>query len=201
VESEILKTLSHPSCFGLDEIGLDHQYTFSPLDVQQTVFAQQLPIAMDRGISRSQQQCIHEKQRRIQRKSPRKSYPRTTRYDCLNHPPSFQANVYLQVHVHYFTFDLGLLWYFPHLRMGLTAVVCYSQHCQTMSAANNKRILLETDAPSVVLANVYGTLQSRLPFSHSLTMTAEFVANVVMWSRCRTCREGICDATNCTCRA
>ncbi|KAK0437721.1 uncharacterized protein EV420DRAFT_1486998 [Desarmillaria tabescens] len=39
------------------------------------------------------------------------------------------------------------------------------------------RYLLETDAPSVVLANVYGALESRLPFSHP-PMTAEFMADV-----------------------
>ncbi len=53
-----------------------------------------------------------------------------------------------------------------------------------MSANDNERILLETDAPYMVPANVYDTLepkQSRLPFSHSLIIpwTAEFVAGVM----------------------
>lgn len=53
-----------------------------------------------------------------------------------------------------------------------------------MSAADNQRILLETDAPYMVPANVYDALepkQSRLLFSHSLMIpwTAEFVAGIM----------------------
>ncbi|PBK82694.1 Metallo-dependent hydrolase [Armillaria gallica] len=154
VESEILTALSHPSCVGLAEIGLDYHYTFSLPDVQQRVFAQQLRIAVDRGIP------------------------------ITDH----------RLHIHCFTdtaaFGLRLLEYFPNLHIGVTGVVCYATNLNTaelfkqMSATDNTRILLETDAPYMVPANVYDALepkQSRLPFSHSLMIPwmAEFIAGVM----------------------
>ncbi|KAK0506755.1 hypothetical protein EDD18DRAFT_1098001 [Armillaria luteobubalina] len=134
VEYEIITALSHLSC----EIGLVWHYMFSPPDVQQQVSAQQLRIAVDRGI------CI------------------------MDHTWE----------VHGFTdtvaFGFCLLEYFPNLHIGVTGIVCYATNLNAaellkqMSVVNNKRILLETDAPYMVLANVYGPLepkQSRLPFA------------------------------------
>ncbi|KAG7440226.1 uncharacterized protein BT62DRAFT_1012875 [Guyanagaster necrorhizus] len=109
-------------------------------------------------------------------------------------PVSIHTNICIQVHIHYFTATFGLrlrlLDHFPNLHIGMTGVVCYASNSNTaellkqMAATDNKRILLETGAPFMVPANVYGALepkQSRLPFSHSLMIpwTAEFAADVM----------------------
>ncbi|KAK0462579.1 Metallo-dependent hydrolase [Desarmillaria tabescens] len=174
VESEILTALEHSACVGLGEIGLDYHYTLSPPDVQQRVFAQQLRIAVDRGIPITvHTREAEEDTERIMKEIVPKDH---------------------RVHIHCFTdtaaFGLRLLEYFPNLHIGVTGVVCYASNLNTsdllkqMAASGNKRILLETDAPYMVPANVYGALepkQSRLPFSHSLMIpwTAEFVAEVM----------------------
>ncbi|KAK0239609.1 hypothetical protein EDD85DRAFT_920113 [Armillaria nabsnona] len=130
------------------------------LEVQQRVFAQQLRIAVDRA---------EEDTERIMKEIVPKDH---------------------WVHIHSFTdtaFGLRLLDYFPNLHIGVTGVVYYAMNLNTaellkqMLASDNKRILLETDAPCMVPANVYDALepkQSRLPFSHSLIIpwTAEFRA-------------------------
>ncbi|SJL11823.1 uncharacterized protein ARMOST_15234 [Armillaria ostoyae] len=148
--------------------------THSPPDVQQWVFTQQLRIAVDRGIPITvHTREAEEDTERIMKEIVPKDH---------------------RVHIHCFTdtaaFGLRLLEYFPNLHIGVTGVVCYATNLNTaellkqMSANDNKRILLETDAPYMVPANVYGALepkQSRLPFSHSLMIpwTAEFVAGVM----------------------
>lgn len=53
-----------------------------------------------------------------------------------------------------------------------------------MLATNHRQILLETDTPYMVPANVYGALepnQSRLPFSHLLMIPwmAEFMVGIM----------------------
>ncbi|KAK0199546.1 hypothetical protein DFS33DRAFT_1388510 [Desarmillaria ectypa] len=174
VESEILTALSHPSCVGLGEIGLDYHYTLSPPDVQQRVFAQQLRIAVDRGIPITvHTREAEEDTERIMKEIVPKDH---------------------RVHIHCFTdtpaFGLRLLESFPNLHIGVTGVVCYASNINTaellkqMTATDNKRFLLETDAPYMVPANVYDALeprQSRLPFSHSLMIpwTAEFAAGIM----------------------
>ncbi|PBK59227.1 Metallo-dependent hydrolase [Armillaria solidipes] len=174
VESGILTALSHPSCVGLGEIGLDYHYTLSPPDVQQRVFTQQLRIAVDRGIPITvHTREAEEDTERILKEIVPKDH---------------------RVHIHCFTdtaaFGLRLLEYFLNLHIGVTGVVCYASNLNTaellkqMSATNNKRILLETDVPYMVPANVYGALepkQSRLPFSHLLMIPwiAEFVVGVM----------------------
>ncbi|KAK0229014.1 hypothetical protein IW262DRAFT_654764 [Armillaria fumosa] len=99
-----------------------------------------------------------------------------------------------RVHIHCFTdtptFGLCLLEYFPNLHIGLTGVVCYTtkfnnaDFLKQMAASDNKRILLETDVPYLVLVNLCDALkpkQLKPPFSQLLMIpwTAEFVAGVM----------------------
>ncbi|KAK0438372.1 hypothetical protein EV421DRAFT_2010654 [Armillaria borealis] len=156
VESEILTALSHPSCVGLGEIGLDYHYTLSPPDVQQRVFAQQLRIAVDRGIPIT----VHTREAEEDtEKIMKEIVPKDHR-----------------VHIHCFTdtasFGLRLLEYFPNLHISVTGVVCYA------SKLNTAELLKQMSATD---NNALEPKQSRLPFSHSLMIpwTAEFVADVM----------------------
>ncbi|SJL04279.1 uncharacterized protein ARMOST_07640 [Armillaria ostoyae] len=62
-----------------------------------------------------------------------------------------------RVHIHCFTdaaaFGLRLLDYFPTLHIGVTANLNTAELLKQMSANDNKRFLLETDAPYMVPAN------------------------------------------------
>lgn len=172
--------LNHPLCVGLGEIGLDYHYTRSPQDVQKTVFAQQLKLAVEKG----KPLTIHtrkaeEDTERIMKEIIPKDHP---------------------VHVHCFTdspdFALRLLSHFPNLHIGITGVVTFSTNLNTADLLRQMvrspelfRIVLETDAPYMVPSNVYPALladptftkQTRLPLSHSLMIpfTAQYVASVL----------------------
>ncbi|PBK99564.1 Metallo-dependent hydrolase [Armillaria gallica] len=180
VEAEITTALNHPLCVGLGEIGLDYHYTRSPQDVQKTVFAQQLKLAVEKG----KPLTIHtrkaeEDTERIMKEIIPKDHP---------------------VHVHCFTdspaFALRLLSHFPNLHIGITGVVTFSTNLNTADLLRQMvrspelfRIVLETDAPYMVPSNVYPALladptftkQTRLPLSHSLMIpyTAQYVASVL----------------------
>ncbi|KAK0245009.1 hypothetical protein EDD85DRAFT_754883, partial [Armillaria nabsnona] len=133
----------HPSSVGFGKIGLDYHYTLSPPDVQQRIFTQQLPIAVKRGIP-------------------------ITVHTGGNYEGDRTRGGY-RVRIHCFTdvaaFGLCLPKYFPNLHIGTTSVVSYASNLNTaelltqMSAADNKRILLETDAPYMVPENVYSALE------------------------------------------
>ena len=106
-----------------------------------------------------------------------------------------------QIHVHCFTdspeFAQRLLVHFPNLYIGITGVISYSTNLNTTALVRHMagagtagpdsprpRILLETDAPFMVPANIYASLpglKGRLPLCHSamIPWVAEFAAGVV----------------------
>ncbi|PBK84827.1 hypothetical protein ARMGADRAFT_1087987 [Armillaria gallica] len=123
---------AHPSSVGLGEIGSDYHYMLLPPDVQQRVFAQQLPIAVKRGV------------------------PITVRIHCFTDVAAF---------------GLCLPEYFPNLYIDMTGVICYALNLNAaelltqMSAADNKRNLLETEAPYMVPKNVYSALELKQQYA------------------------------------
>lgn len=79
--------------------------------------------------------------------------------------------------------------YFPNLYIGITGVITYATNTDTSTVIKNMipsslRILLETDAPYMVPANLYNSIPElkgkRLPISHSamIPWTADFVAGL-----------------------
>ncbi|KAF8880294.1 hypothetical protein BD779DRAFT_1446351 [Infundibulicybe gibba] len=177
VEKDILEAMAHPRCVGWGEMGLDYHYDNSPRDVQQVVFARQLKQAVKLGKSLT----IHT----------READEDTERILKEEVPPNHK------IHIHCFTdspdFGQRLLDYFPNLCIGITGVITYSSNTDTseivrrMSTNNPEaplRILLETDAPYMIPANLYNnltTLKGKLPICHTamIPWTAEFVTGVV----------------------
>jgi len=192
-----LEALKHPRCVGYGEIGLDYHYNNSPPEVQRAVFIRQLRTAVRVG----KPLTIHTREadediERILKAEVPKNHP--IHVHCFTDSVQLAAN---------------LLDYFPNLYIGVTGVITYSTNLNTsavmrhlVSAGDDPppaatstgtgtgatrpsralRILLETDAPYMVPANL--TAQSlslksgqKLPVSHSgmIPWTAEFVANVV----------------------
>ncbi|KAK7451679.1 hypothetical protein VKT23_012356 [Stygiomarasmius scandens] len=190
VEAEILEAMTHPRCVGWGEMGLDYHYDNSPREIQQQVFARQLRHAVRLG----KPLTIHTREadddtERILKEIVPKEHP---------------------IHIHCFTdepsFGQRLLDHFPNLYIGVTGVITFSTNLNTSSivrrmipssssfTSSNLRILLETDAPYMVPANIYTslnsfkppglngqTLKGRLPLSHSamIPWTADFVVGEV----------------------
>jgi len=169
--------MAHPRCVGWGEIGLDYHYDNSPRDLQQRVFIRQLKQA----IKLSKPLTIHT----------READEDTLRILKEEVPKDHR------IHVHCFTdtpeFAKKLLEHFPNLYIGVTGVVTYSSNTNTstvvremVSAEPDKplRILLETDAPYMVPANLYESIPEirgkKLPVCHTamIPWTAAFVANV-----------------------
>ncbi|KIM30583.1 hypothetical protein M408DRAFT_328132 [Serendipita vermifera MAFF 305830] len=184
VESEILSAMRHPRCIGLGEIGLDYHYMNSPSEVQKTVLHRQLKqaVALGKPLTIHTREADEDIERILKEEVPK------------DH----------RIHVHCFTDSPGLarrlLDYYPHLYIGVTGVITYSTNLNTAQVIRELvkgsspasfdisvlRIVLETDAPYMVPANIYESLTSvksttRLPFSHSgmIPWTAGFVAEIV----------------------
>ncbi|KAG6824322.1 hypothetical protein H0H93_002202, partial [Arthromyces matolae] len=97
-----------------------------------------------------------------------------------------------------------LLDHFPNLRIGITGVITFATNANTSAVIQNMvsqssgplRILLETDAPYMVPANLYESLEGmkgKLPLCHTAMVpwTAEFVAKVAgeAWTADRVMQE------------
>ncbi|KAF8323192.1 hypothetical protein DL93DRAFT_2050050 [Clavulina sp. PMI_390] len=182
VESDILEAMQHPRCVGFGEIGLDYHYNNSPQEIQQEILIRQLrlAVALNKPLTIHTREADADIERILKAEVPQ------------SHP----------IHIHCFTdtpaLATALLDHFPNLYIGITGVITYSTNentsnvirhlaTRTPNATNSSplRILLETDAPYMVPANL--TPQSlglksgqKLPFSHSgmIPWTAEFVANI-----------------------
>ncbi|KAG5352401.1 hypothetical protein C0989_002432 [Termitomyces sp. Mn162] len=164
----VIEAMNHPRCVGWGEMGLDYHYDNSPRGVQQEVFIRQLRHAV-----------------------------------CLGKP--------LTIHTREADADTErilkaerLLDHFPNLYIGITGVITYSTNTDTSTVIQNMavqsqgplRIVLETDAPYMVPANLYDSLEGikgKLPLCHTAMVpwTAEFVARVAgeAWTAEKVMRE------------
>jgi len=174
VEQDILEAMAHPRNVGWGEIGLDYHYDNSPRDVQREVFSRQLRHAVRLGkpITVHTREADEDTERILKAEVPK------------GH----------KIHVHCFTdlpeFGQRLLDHFPNLYIGVTGVITFSSNENTSNLVRQMfaqspapRIILETDAPYMVPANIYGslpTIKGRLPLSHTamIPWTAEFVATI-----------------------
>jgi len=174
VEKDILESMTHPRNVGWGEIGLDYHYDNSPRDVQKAVFARQLRHAVRLGKSIT----VHTREADDDTESILKAeVPKDHR-----------------IHVHCFTdspdFARRLLDHFPNLYIGITGVITFSSNENTselvrrmFAESPSPRIILETDAPYMVPANIYAslpTIRGRLPLCHTamIPWTAEAVATI-----------------------
>jgi len=180
VEETIIDAMAHPRCVGLGEIGLDYHYEHSPPAVQKSVLRRQLRLAIRLGkpLTIHTREADQDMEAILKEEVPKD----------------------WKIHVHCFTdtpeFAQRLLDHFPNLYIGITGVITYSTNhntaavirnmCSMMSdnnTSNNRlRILLETDAPYMVPANIYTSLphvKGRFAFSHSgmILWTAQFIAD------------------------
>ncbi|KAF5368274.1 hypothetical protein D9615_010374 [Tricholomella constricta] len=193
VEKDIIEAMSHPRCVGWGEMGLDYHYDNSPRDVQQVVFARQLSQAVRLGkpLTIHTREADADTERILKEQVPK------------DHP----------IHVHCFTdspeFAQRLLDHFPNLYIGITGVITYTTNQDTSTVIRDMvarssspdaplRILLETDAPYMVPANLYThdalkDMKGKLPVCHSAMVpwTAQFVAGVAGdgWTPDRVMRE------------
>ncbi|KAH6897727.1 hydrolase [Coprinopsis sp. MPI-PUGE-AT-0042] len=185
VESQILEAMAHPRCVGWGEFGLDYHYDNSPRDVQREVFTRQLRQAVKLG-------------------KPLTIHTREAEEDCER---ILKAEVPREhkIHVHCFTdsptFASRLLDHFPNLYIGITGVISYATNFNTSNVIRNMvgaatassrepvpdsnlRIVLETDGPYMVPANLYEAIPAikgkKLPLCHTamIPWTAQFIANV-----------------------
>ncbi|PVG02415.1 Metallo-dependent hydrolase [Serendipita vermifera] len=183
VERDIKEAMMHPRCIGWGEIGLDYHYMNSPADVQRTVLRRQLQqaVALGKPITVHTREADEDIEAILKEEVPKEH----------------------KIHVHCFTdspeLARRLLSHFSNLCIGITGVITYSTNLNTAQvvremtrgnepfSASQLRIVLETDAPYMVPANLYDSLalpggkSNRLALSHSgmIPWTAGFVADVV----------------------
>ncbi|KAF8575864.1 Metallo-dependent hydrolase [Ramaria rubella] len=177
VERDILAAMQHPRCVGWGEIGLDYKASKAPHAIQQSVLERQLRHAVRLGkpITIHTREAEEDTERILKAEVPKE------------HP----------MHIHCFTdspeLALRLIHHFPNLYIGITGVITYTTNLNTSNIiralvtepALSLRILLETDAPYMIPANLYRDLPDlpagkRLPISHTgmIPWTAEYVAKV-----------------------
>ncbi|EIW78060.1 hypothetical protein CONPUDRAFT_129112 [Coniophora puteana RWD-64-598 SS2] len=208
IGQQIVEAMSHPRCVGWGEIGLDyargpknpddpaeHEALAKRHAWQRKVFEKQLRLAVQCG-----------KPLTIHTREAEEDTERIMKEVLSEHRD-------WRIHIHCFTdspeFAQRLLDHFPNLHIGITGVVSYSSNLNTtallrqMSSSSSStasdspdtiatssdkdsrlRILLETDAPYMVPANIYKSLpdfKGRLPLCHTamIPWTAEHVAGVV----------------------
>ncbi|KAF8811421.1 Metallo-dependent hydrolase [Phlegmacium glaucopus] len=177
VEKDILEAIAHPRCVGWGEMGLDYHYDNSPRDIQQRVFVRQLrqAVKLAKPLTIHTREADEDTLRILKEEVPK------------DH----------RIHIHCFTdtpeFAKQLLDHFQNLYIGITGVMTYTSNTNTstvirdMAAAEPDkplRILLETDAPYMVPANLYESIPAikgkKLPICHTAMVpwTAAFVADV-----------------------
>ncbi|KAF8898056.1 hypothetical protein CPB84DRAFT_1836957 [Gymnopilus junonius] len=201
VEKDILEAMTHPRCVGWGEMGLDYHYDNSPREIQKEVFARQLRHAVRLG----KPLTIHT----------READDDTERILKAEVPKDHK------IHIHCFTdspaFARRLLDHFSNIYIGITGVITYATNTDTSTVIRNMispslsstapptpsnpsalRILLETDAPFMVPANIYEDLPAaamrgkKLPVCHSAMVpwTAKFVADVANAAVAAAAQEG-----------
>ncbi|KAF8968551.1 hypothetical protein BDZ97DRAFT_1915998 [Flammula alnicola] len=194
VEKDILEAMAHPRCVGWGEMGLDYHYDNSPRDIQQAVFARQLKqaVRLKKPLTIHTREADDDTERILKAEVPK------------DHP----------IHIHCFTdspeFARRLLEHFPNLYIGITGVITYATNTdtslvvRTMTTPSDPspstsesnppphihihpsplRILLETDAPFMVPANLYDDLPAirgkKLPVCHS-AMVPWTASSLRMW--------------------
>jgi len=177
IEKDILESMAHPRNVGWGEIGLDYHYDNSPRDVQREVFTRQLRHAVRLGkpITVHTREADEDTESILKAEVPK------------DH----------KIHIHCFTdspeFGQRLLDHFPNLYIGITGVITFSSNENTSQLVRRMfatapqfsppRVILETDAPFMIPANIYGSLpavKGRLPLCHTamIPWTAEVVAAV-----------------------
>ncbi|KAF7783376.1 hypothetical protein Agabi119p4_1400 [Agaricus bisporus var. burnettii] len=173
IENDIIAAMSHPRCVGWGEMGLDYHYDNSPRDIQRSVFRRQLvhAVKLNKPLTIHTREADDDTEMILKDLVPK------------DH----------KIHIHCFTdspeFAQRLLDYFPNLYIGITGVITYATNTDTSTVIKNMipsslRILLETDAPFMVPANLYNAIPElkgkRLPISHSamIPWTADFVAGL-----------------------
>ncbi|KAI0259438.1 hypothetical protein BC834DRAFT_926222 [Gloeopeniophorella convolvens] len=174
VEKDILEAMTHPRNVGWGEIGLDFHYDNSPRDIQRDIFTRQLRHAVRLGkpITVHTREADEDTEQILKAEVPK------------NH----------RIHIHCFTdspdFAQRLLDHFPNLYIGITGVITFSSNENTteivrrmITNSPTPRIILETDAPYMVPANIYSSLpgmKGRFPLCHTamIPWTAEFVASI-----------------------
>ncbi|KAF9444806.1 hypothetical protein P691DRAFT_777998 [Macrolepiota fuliginosa MF-IS2] len=178
IENEIIEAMSHPRCVGWGEMGLDYHYDNSPRDIQRSVFRRQVKHAVRLGkpLTIHTREADEDTEVILKEEAPR------------DH----------KIHIHCFTdtpaFAQRLLEHFPNLYIGITGVITYTTNPNTSAVISHLsktypskplRILLETDAPYMVPANLYNSIPElkgkKLPLCHTamIPWTAEFVAQTV----------------------
>ncbi|KNZ77384.1 Putative deoxyribonuclease TATDN2 [Termitomyces sp. J132] len=188
VEKDLLEAMNHPRCVGWGEMGLDYHYDNSPRGVQQEVFIRQLrhAVCLGKPLTIHTREADADTERILKAEVP------------VDH----------RIHIHCFTdspeFAQRLLDHFPNLYIGITGVITYSTNTDTSTVIQNMavqsqgplRIVLETDAPYMVPANLYDSLEGikgKLPLCHTAMVpwTAEFVARVAgeAWTAEKVMRE------------
>ncbi|KIM37399.1 hypothetical protein M413DRAFT_448467 [Hebeloma cylindrosporum] len=187
VEKDIIEAMAHPRCVAWGEMGLDYHYDNSPRDIQQAVFTRQLKqaIRLRKPLTIHTREADDDTERILKEEVPK------------DHP----------IHIHCFTdtpgFASRLLDHFSNLYICITGVITYATNTNTSDVIRNMtspststntddlpkdpsslRILLETDAPYMVPANLYDDLPAirgkKLPVCHSAMVpwTAKFVADI-----------------------
>ncbi|KAJ8089485.1 hypothetical protein PM082_014737 [Marasmius tenuissimus] len=169
--------MNHPRCVGWGEMGLDYHYDNPPREIQRDVFACQLRHAVRLGKLLTIHEADDDTERILKEIVPK------------DH----------RIYIHCFTdtpeFAHRLLSHFPNLYISITGVITFTTNLNTAqvirhmnpqpSTPSDLRILLETDTPYMVPANIYASLTSlsgnRLPLSHSamIPWTADFVSRVL----------------------
>ncbi|TEB26776.1 Metallo-dependent hydrolase [Coprinellus micaceus] len=177
VEAILAEAAAHPRCVGLGEMGLDYHYSLSPHDVQQAVLRRQLELAvkLNKPLTIHTREAEEGTERLLKEIVPK------------DH----------KIHIHCFTdspeFAKRLLEWFPNLYIGVTGVVTYTTNANTAQVVrelvaepeSKLRIVLETDAPYMVPANIYDSVPAikgkRFPVCHTAMVpwTAQFVANAI----------------------
>ncbi|TFK19864.1 hypothetical protein FA15DRAFT_674085 [Coprinopsis marcescibilis] len=190
VEKQILEAMEHPRCVGWGEMGLDYHYDNSPRDVQQEAFARQLRQAVRLGkpLTIHTREAEEDTERILKAEVPKDQ----------------------KIHIHCFTdspeFAGRLMEHFSNLCIGITGVISYSTNTNTADVIRNMvsanpeqplKILLETDGPYMVPANLYDSIPEikgkRIPLCHTAMVpwTAQYVANTAGegWDADRVMRE------------
>ncbi|KAF8994504.1 hypothetical protein BDQ17DRAFT_1392418 [Cyathus striatus] len=176
VEADILEAIQHPRCVSWGEMGLDYHYDFSAREIQRDVLRRQLRHAVRLGktLTIHTREADEDTEAILKEEVPKEH----------------------KIHIHCFTdtpeFAQRLLDHFPNLYIGITGVITYATNANTVQVIKNivssspdapLRILLETDAPYMVPANLYDQLPElkgkKLPLCHTgmVPWTAKFVAD------------------------
>ncbi|KAL0058677.1 hypothetical protein AAF712_014638 [Marasmius tenuissimus] len=190
IEREILEAMTHTRCIGWGEMGLDYHYDNSPREIQRDMFACELRHAVQLGkpLTIHTREADNDTERILKEIVPQPDpHPLFHR-----HPRIRTSPLPFSQPLHWYNRYLPSLPSFPP-PLPPSGVITFTTNLNTAqvvrqmfpSNPSDLRILLETDAPYMVPANIYASLSllsgNRLPFSHSamIPWTADFVSGVL----------------------